>query len=166
MKVSNRKRQTIKENREGAARCHTVRQVVVAHTRRLLRGGALALALAAAGCAGPDVTPTNTRLELTTGAVPRQEPVSDVGDIGIVLAFSGGGARSAAFGYGVLSALAEEPSPAARERRLADDVAVVAGVSGGAVLASYFALYGRSGREDFRRRFLGREVEAARRMSV
>ena len=165
MKVSNRKRHSIKEKGEGAAGRHTVRQVVVAHTRWLLRHGTLVLALAAAGCTGPDVTPTNRRLELTTGAVPRQQPTSDAGDTGIVLAFSGGGARSAAFGYGVLSALAEEASPAARGRRLTDDVAVVAGVSGGAVLASYFALYGRSGLEDFRKRFLGRDVEASLRMS-
>ena len=117
MKVSNRKRHSIKEKGEGAAGRHTVRQVVVAHTRWLLRHGTLVLALAAAGCTGPDVTPTNRRLELTTGAVPRQQPTSDAGDTGIVLAFSGGGARSAAFGYGVLSALAEEASPAARGRR-------------------------------------------------
>ncbi|MEK1870602.1 MAG: hypothetical protein AAAB14_25135, partial [Ensifer adhaerens] len=79
--------------------------------------------------------PTTRRLELTTGAVPLAQSTFDVSDTGIILAFSGGGARSAAFGYGVLSALAEAPSPGERGRRLADDVAVVAGVSGGAVLA-------------------------------
>ncbi|MGO4620819.1 patatin-like phospholipase family protein [Ensifer sp. 2TAB8] len=165
MKVTNRKRRSLKEIGEGPTGRYAVRKTVVVRTRRLLRHGTLAFALAAAGCTGPDVTPTNRRLELTTGAVPLPQPILDGGETGIILAFSGGGARSAAFGYGVLSALAEAPSPGARGRRLADDVAVVAGVSGGAVLASHFALYGRSGLADFRQRFLGRDVEASLKMS-
>ena len=156
---------SIRESREGPAGSHARRTVALLRARRLLQRCALAIALAAAGCAGPDVTPTNRRLELTTGAVPLAQPAPDQSDTGIILAFSGGGARSAAFGYGVLSALAEAPSPGGRGRRLADDVAVVAGVSGGAVLASYFALNGRAGLEDFRKRFLGHDVEASLRMS-
>lgn len=165
MKVINRKRRSLKEIGERPTGRYAVRKIAVVRTRRLLRHGTLAFALAAAGCAGPDVTPTNRRLELTTGAVPLPLPISDGGDTGIILAFSGGGARSAAFGYGVLSALSEAPSPGTSGRRLADDVAVVAGVSGGAVLASHFALYGRSGLADFRQRFLARDVEASLRMS-
>ncbi|WDZ80066.1 patatin-like phospholipase family protein (plasmid) [Ensifer adhaerens] len=158
-------RHSTNENGEGAIRRYTVWQVVIVPTRALVRHAALALTLVAAGCVGPDATPTNRRLELTTGAVPPQQRTLDSGETAIILAFSGGGARSAAFGYGVLSALAEEPSPGGRGRRLADDVAVVAGVSGGAVLASYFALYGREGLGDFREQFLGRDVEASLRMS-
>lgn len=125
---------------------------------------ALALHLVLAACAGPDVRPTNAPLIFATGSLPPRA-AADVGDVGIVLAFSGGGARSAAFGYGVLSALAGQASPGAKGRVLADDVAVVAGVSGGAVLASYFALHGRAGLDSFRRDFLGRNVEASLRTS-
>ncbi|WP_204323203.1 patatin-like phospholipase family protein, partial [Streptococcus pneumoniae] len=74
------------------------------------------------------------------------------GDTGIVMAFSGGGARSAAFGYGALQALAAQASDTGRGRSLADDVVVVSGVSGGAILASYFALNGPAGLDHFQRR--------------
>lgn len=165
MTFSKRTSPTLRQRRERPAGWRAAHPVALARAGRFLRHGTLALALATAGCAGPDVTPTNRRLELTTGAVPLAQSTFDVSDTGIILAFSGGGARSAAFGYGVLSALAEAPSPGGRGRRLADDVAVVAGVSGGAVLASYFALNGRAGLEDFRKRFLGRDVEASLRTS-
>lgn len=165
MTLNKRTSITIRQRRQRPAGYRVARPVALARVNRFLRHGTLALAFAAAGCAGPDVTPTNRRLELTTGAVPLAQSTPDVSDTGIILAFSGGGARSAAFGYGVLSALAEAPSPGGRGRRLADDVAVVAGVSGGAVLASYFALNGRAGLEDFRKRFLGRDVEASLRTS-
>ncbi|POR52470.1 patatin-like phospholipase family protein [Bosea psychrotolerans] len=86
-------------------------------------------------------------------------------DTAVILAFSGGGARSAAFGYGVLSALAEQRSPGMATRTLADDVAVVAGVSGGGVLAAHFALYGPTGLSGFRRDFLDQDPEASLRTS-
>ena len=59
----------------------------------------------------------------------------------VALAFSGGGKRSSAFGYGVLTALREVtadfgPGP----RRLTDEIDVVTGVSGGSFTASAFAL--------------------------
>ncbi len=165
MKIGNRRWRSRHAHGDRPGRNPATGWAAAIHSSRLLQCGVLAFALALAGCVGPDVTPTNRRLELTTGAIPLQRPTPDADDTGIILAFSGGGARSAAFGYGVLSALAEAPSPGVRGRKLADDVAVVAGVSGGAVLASYFALYGRSGLADFRERFLGRNVEASLRLS-
>jgi NTE family protein len=123
----------------------------------------LALVCFLVGCAAPDTRPTNAPLELVTGAIPTASPPRG-GDVAIVLAVSGGGARSAAFGYGVLASLAREPSTDAG-RSLADDVAVAAGVSGGAVLASYFALYGSAGLPGFQRDFLARNAEASLRTS-
>ncbi|MDH7794085.1 MULTISPECIES: patatin-like phospholipase family protein [unclassified Beijerinckia] len=138
--------------------------------RRVVRHKAIALPFACslllAACAGPDVRVTNAPLALTTGSIvpSSPSPASDeTDDTAIVLAFSGGGSRSAAFGYGVLSELAQQASPATSpaRRTLADEVAVVSGVSGGAVLAAHFALYGPDGLPAFRQSFLGQDVEAA-----
>ncbi|MFE0018313.1 patatin-like phospholipase family protein [Mesorhizobium sp. NPDC059054] len=119
----------------------------------------LALACFLAGCAAPDTRPTNAPLAL--GNSSQAAGVSLQGDdTAIVLTFSGGGARSAAFGYGVLSSLARTPS-ASRGRSLADDVVVVGGVSGGAMLAAYFALHGPTGLPDFQRDFLASNAEAS-----
>lgn len=124
----------------------------------------LALACLLAGCAAPDTRPTNTPLGLVTGSIPASSPARG-GDVAIVLTISGGGARSASFGYGVLASLAQTPSTVAG-RSLADDVAVAAGVSGGAMLASYFALHGPAGLPGFRRDFLARNAEASLRTSL
>ncbi|WP_170181823.1 patatin-like phospholipase family protein [Phreatobacter stygius] len=132
------------------------------------RGLAALLCLLLAACATSDISPVNGPLlpaVTTTPATLSPGPLPPDADTGIVLAFSGGGARSAAFGYGALTALAERPS-GHRGRSLADDVLVVSGVSGGAILASYYALNGPAGLETFRRAFLDQDVEAALRTSL
>lgn len=59
----------------------------------------------------------------------------------VALAFSGGGKRSSAFGYGVLTALREITVDFGNgRRRLTDEIDVVTGVSGGSFTASTFAL--------------------------
>lgn len=59
----------------------------------------------------------------------------------VALAFSGGGKRSSAFGYGALTALREITVDFGRgPTRLSDEVDVVTGVSGGSFTASAFAL--------------------------
>lgn len=79
----------------------------------------------------------------------------------IGLAFSGGGTRAAAFAYGVLRRLAQTPLPGRTTRGdMLDRVGVVSGVSGGSVMAAYYALKGRAGLADFRRRFLTQDVMA------
>src|SRR6185295_1585539 len=62
----------------------------------------------------------------------------------VVLAFSGGGTRAAAFSYGVLEALRRiELVPREGERiRLLDEVDVITGVSGGSFTALAYGLYG------------------------
>ena len=57
----------------------------------------------------------------------------------MVVLFSGGGARSAALGYGVLEELARNKFVQnGKERRLFDEVDLVYGVSGGSILAAYY----------------------------
>jgi len=132
----------------------------LAHLKAIAFPFACGLILTA--CAGPDVRVTNAPLSLTTGSLTSDRSAGTTtadGEAAIILAFSGGGARSAAFGYGVLSELAHQTSSGGTHT-LADDVAVVAGVSGGAVLAAHFALYGSDGLPAFRQNFLGQDIEA------
>ena len=59
----------------------------------------------------------------------------------VALAFSGGGKRSSAFGYGVLTALREVTADVGEgPRKLTDEIDVVTGVSGGSFTAAAFAL--------------------------
>ncbi|MEQ1753132.1 MAG: patatin-like phospholipase family protein [Micropepsaceae bacterium] len=59
----------------------------------------------------------------------------------VALAFSGGGKRSSAFGYGVLTALREVAVDYGRgSKKFSNEVDVVTGVSGGSFTASAFAL--------------------------
>lgn len=81
----------------------------------------------------------------------------------VVLAFSGGGTRAAAFSYGVLEALRDiEVERGGGERvRLLDEVAVVSGVSGGSFTGLAWGLYGDRLFDEYEGRFLKRDVEKA-----
>ena len=59
----------------------------------------------------------------------------------LMLAFSGGGTRAAAFSYGVLKELSETGlGRQGRRYRLSDEVDVITSVSGGSFTAAYFGL--------------------------
>jgi NTE family protein len=85
-------------------------------------------------------------------------------DLHVVVSFSGGGMRASALAYGVLEQLAEDrirPADGGVEpRRLLDEVDLVSAVSGGALTAAYWVLHGDRMFEDYRRRFLTRDVSA------
>lgn len=82
------------------------------------------------------------------------------GELLLLLAFSGGGTRAAAFAYGALEELAQTWAwVGGRRRRLLDEVDAVSGVSGGSFTAAYFALHGDRIFEDFEPRFLRRNVQ-------
>jgi NTE family protein len=62
------------------------------------------------------------------------------------VSISGGGARAAALGHGVLEALRDTPVRwEGRNMRLIDDMDALMGVSGGSMLAAYYALHGVDG---------------------
>jgi NTE family protein len=83
-----------------------------------------------------------------------------VGDVLLVLAFSGGGTRAAAFSYGVLQELRDTSVVVAgRRTRLLDEVDLVTSVSGGSFTSAYYALFGDRIFTDFERRFLRRNVQ-------
>lgn len=73
----------------------------------------------------------------------------------IVVMFSGGGTRAAALGYGVLEQFQKQNiKPTEKGSTLLENIDVVFGVSGGSVLASYFALEGKDIIPKFANRFL------------
>lgn len=76
-------------------------------------------------------------------------------DLFVVLSFSGGGKRSAAFGYGVLTALRDlRITIDGRTTSLLSQVDAMAGVSGGSFPVAYYAVHGDAIFTDFRRDFL------------
>jgi NTE family protein len=81
----------------------------------------------------------------------------------VVLAFSGGGTRAAAFAYGVLEALRriEITASSGEHYRLLDEVDLVTGVSGGSFTALAYGLYGEKIFADYEQQFLKRDVQSA-----
>jgi NTE family protein len=79
----------------------------------------------------------------------------------VILAFSGGGTRAAAFAYGVLEALRdiEVTTAGGRPIRLLDEVDVITGVSGGSFTALGYGLYGDRLFDLFEGSFLKRDVQ-------
>lgn len=77
------------------------------------------------------------------------------GDL-VLLMFSGGGSRAAGLGYGVLETLQQTTFG---KGNLLQAVDVVYGVSGGSVLAAYFALHGERTIPEFRQQFLEQDFE-------
>ena len=80
----------------------------------------------------------------------------------LILAFSGGGRRAAAFAYGILEELAATPVMlGGQSRRLLDEVDLISSVSGGSFTAAYYGLYGDRIFREFQTDFLRRPVERA-----
>lgn len=78
----------------------------------------------------------------------------------VVLTFSGGGTRAAAFSYGVLEELAQTKiRTAGHEARLLDEIDAISSVSGGSFTAAYFGLFGDRIFEDFEEKFLKVDVQ-------
>jgi len=79
----------------------------------------------------------------------------------VILAFSGGGTRAAAFSFGVLEFLArtEVRGPDGKVHRLLDAVDVITGVSGGSFTALAYGLYGDRLFAEYEQRFLKRNVQ-------
>lgn len=68
----------------------------------------------------------------------------------VILAFSGGGSRAAAFSYGALEKLRDTEIVWEGERcRLLDEVDVISSVSGGSIPAAYYTLFGDRIFDDF-----------------
>ena len=80
----------------------------------------------------------------------------------MVLAFSGGGTRAAAFSYGIMEGLRDtkyNEVSAAEPRSLLADVDVISSVSGGSFTAAYFGLFPDQFFEEFEPRVLDRDIQ-------
>jgi NTE family protein len=117
-----------------------------------------------AGCATRPVNPPIARYDPSVGyryttRAAHRTPV-DPENL-VILAFSGGGTRAAAFSYGVLEALRriEVTGPKGRTIRFLDAVDIVSGVSGGSFTALAFGLYGDKLFDIYESSFLKRNVQ-------
>jgi NTE family protein len=80
----------------------------------------------------------------------------------LMLAFSGGGTRAAAFSYGVLEELRRTTvTVKGRPHRLVDEIDAISSVSGGTFTALAFKLYGEALFESYEQNFLKRDVQGA-----
>jgi NTE family protein len=78
----------------------------------------------------------------------------------MLVSLSGGGARAAAFGYGVLDALHEtRVSWHGRNVGLLDQLDVISGVSGGSIIAAYYAAFGAQTFPAFEQQFLQQNLQ-------
>ena len=122
----------------------------------------LAVLLLLGGCATRPINPPITQADPSKGYrfETRQAEFKDKDNL-VILAFSGGGTRAAAFSYGVLEFLrkTEIVGPRGNRVRLLDEVDVITGVSGGSFTALAYGLYGEKLFADYEQRFLKRDVQ-------
>jgi len=115
-----------------------------------------------AGCATRPINARIDKVDPTAGyrfSARSQFNTNDTDTI-IILAFSGGGTRAAAFSYGVLEELRRtELVVHGRKTRMLDEVDVVTGVSGGSFTALAYALYGDKLFDMYEEAFLKRNVQ-------
>jgi NTE family protein len=126
---------------------------------RILLGVIAALALA--GCATRPINAPLDKFDPRGGyRYETRHQFQGASDTLVVLAFSGGGTRAAAFSYGVLEELRRtELDVGGRKVRLLDEVDVITGVSGGSFTALAYGLYGERLFDEYERRFLKHNVQ-------
>ena len=102
-----------------------------------------------------------SRYDPDYGYKPKNSTKSrEAGDLLLLVTFSGGGTRAAAFSYGVLEALRDTRVPkGGRELRLLDEVDLISGVSGGSFTAAYYGLFGDRTFQDFEPKFLKKDIQ-------
>jgi NTE family protein len=113
-------------------------------------------------CAARPVNPRIARVDPRAGYRFETRPQHEQDkDTLVILAFSGGGTRAAAFSYGVLEFLrhTEVVGPKGNRKRLLDLVDIITGVSGGSFTALAYGLYGERLFDDYEKRFLKRNVQ-------
>jgi hypothetical protein len=113
------------------------------------------------GCAAPINPPLTTYNAAIGYRYQNVRPDEAEESVFVILAFSGGGTRAAAFSYGLLESLAglEYQPPAGPKRTLLEDVDVISSVSGGSFTAAHYALFGTAGFKRFEENFLYRNIQ-------
>jgi NTE family protein len=115
-----------------------------------------------AGCASRPINQPVSKLDERTGyRFETMHAKAEDQENMVVLAFSGGGTRAAAFSFGVLEFLrnTEVVGPKGKKVRLLDSVGLITGVSGGSFTALSYGLYGEKLFDEYEKRFLKRDVQ-------
>ncbi|HIQ14234.1 MAG TPA: patatin-like phospholipase family protein [Leucothrix sp.] len=100
-------------------------------------------------------SPLNLDAKKQVNKSPRSDEVT------LILTFSGGGTRAAAFSYGVLDELRRTPVIINnKERRLLDEVDLISSVSGGSFTSAYYGLFGDKIFTTFDKKFLKKRVQS------
>src|SRR5215471_6729969 len=121
----------------------------------------LALLLLLSSCATRQVNPPIARYDPSSLRQFQQQWHRGEQQDLVILAFSGGGTRAAAFSYGALETLRsiQITTKTGRKTRLLDEVDVITGVSGGSFTALAYGLYGEKMFGQYEARFLKRNVQ-------
>jgi len=140
----------------------------LSHRRTLSQFLSAAMVLLLCSCQTAMV-PTNQPLPQNAQGMPEYRPgyallpmlQNPQGEIVFIMAFSGGGKRSAAFAHGVLRGLRQIPVVEdGRTRSLLDELDYIASVSGGSFPAAHYGLYREKSFETFPREFLKVDINA------
>ena len=125
---------------------------------------AVAIVLALGACATRPINPPLAHFDPQSGyrwANRPDLPRNDRETL-LILAFSGGGTRAAAFSFGVLEELRRTPvGLPAMGHTMLTEVDLISGVSGGSFTALAYALQGEQMFDSYPREFLNRDVESA-----
>ena len=144
----------------GALRPDRRGELAVDH--RLRSPGAILLATLLVACA--TAPPDNQPLQAgRTGLWTEQSRIDSAqrsGRLLMILTFSGGGTRAAAFSYGVLQELAAmRIGTGSQERPLLREIDLISSVSGGSFTAAYYGLHRDKIFDDFEDVFLRKNVQ-------
>jgi NTE family protein len=141
-------------------RAQVRRDVHTSAGRRLLCTFLLACITACTTAHYP-VNPKLLRIDLDAGYRASRVLATEPGDtLFMHLSLSGGGMRAAAFGFGVLEALRDTAIVwDGRPQRLIDQLDIMSALSGGSILAAWYALRGVDGLADFEARFLNASLQ-------
>ncbi|HWA88198.1 MAG TPA: patatin-like phospholipase family protein [Opitutus sp.] len=132
--------------------------------RWLVGGGILAVIVVLAvapGCAHRPVNARETHVDPAAGYRFANTPAQpgNSNDIFVILAFSGGGTRAAAFSFGALEALdGVKFDWHGQPRSLLDETDIISSVSGGSFTAAYYGLHGKAALKDFPEKFLYKNI--------
>ncbi|MCE4555946.1 patatin-like phospholipase family protein [Roseateles cellulosilyticus] len=134
---------------------------VMTAVRRWMRWSGAAALAALAGCSShrpwinQPLPPAAAVSQQARGAERHRLPPAATQPVTMAVTLSGGGARAAAFGLGVLRELkATTLTLDGQTSSLLDHVALVSGVSGGSILAAHFAAFGDATLDRFEPDFL------------
>src|SRR5258706_2919197 len=132
-------------------------------SRAQLAAALAVVAVGLNGCATVVFNPASNAPLSAATPLNMGAPTDLMRDNSIPLSFSGGGLRAAAFTHGVLTAL---ESVRTADGDLLDDVALISSVSGSALTAAYYGVYGREGLARFRNEVLLPGFESGLRPSL